>query len=803
MKDFLTKHLAFRYIGCVFIVLTLFMYGLGSYLHSYQLEEELLENKTQNTKTLSTVSLALQNWLDNQVKLAKVLANSQVVITACSNPNNVFLVKRAQKFLQQIYNQYGFYENIPLALHRPNGEALTVTVNGKERVVKDGGFFTDTVGGKTIGKCNANMSFIKASRAGKEYFISQVYPSLLRGNPIFVISVPVRNGNTHVGTLILAPQMDYFTNTFINKSRIGKTGHVFFSDDRNMIIAHNNPDLILKKDLGEHAGYLNRITKGENEFYSSAGTGEPYKYLSIPIDIPKENILHQWFLSTSQAKSEIESGADAFARYQAYACAVLIALLALIMYGLTRWLVTRPLGQIMEYSQKIEQGDLNATLHINRTDEIGAVASSLQNMTVHMIGQLQAEMGFMKGILNGIQNPFAVVDTDLKLINCSQSMVATSGQPGSVEDYKGVHLAEFLFKDPNKHVMVADVLEDKKPRHNMPFTYTNTAGKEYEFIIDVVAIFDDNGTLLGGITFWNDVTELKKQQAAIEAQKNRVEKAAATAEPLSLTAEGYVHDLTEEMTLTYQRTEQQKERLLETVTAIDELSTTIQEVARHATHTAQNAQETKENAQKGFTVVKESMDSIQTLKHFIADMQQDLHQLSEQADDIGNVMKIINDIADQTNLLALNAAIEAARAGDAGRGFSVVADEVRKLAEKTMAATGEVEGAISAIQTSSKQCTDSIAKVDEEATNSVNYAANTNETLKEITGLAETTNEMISEIATAAEQQSAATEQIAKAAGEVGVIAEETHQSMASSEKNVQQVERAVNQLHEIITGMQ
>lgn len=77
--------------------------------------------------------------------------------------------------------------------------------------------------------------------------------------------------------------------------------------------------------------------------------------------------------------------------------------------------------------------------------------------------------------------------------------------------------------------------------------------------------------------------------------------------------------------------------------------------------------------------------------------------LGGQAENIGKVLGVINDIADQTNLLALNAAIEAARAGDAGRGFAVVADEVRKLAEKTMLATKEVGNAILAIQNSAQK----------------------------------------------------------------------------------------------------
>jgi PAS domain S-box-containing protein len=780
----------------------LFALAFGFYLHKNQVQEELRTDRAENQATLQTLSLALTDWITSQVNLAKLIASTDSVVKACSYPGNPAMVAEAQRFLQSIHDRYGFYENIPLALHRPGGASLNVTVNGTSHMVPDGGFFVDTVGGKTIGKCSTKMSFITASREGKEYFISQVYPSLLRGNPIFVIAVPVHSEGKHVGTVVLAPQMDYFTNMFIKKCRIGERGQVFFSDDRNMFIAHQIPSLILKKDLDENTQYLQRITEGDTEFFSTAGTSEDFRYISMRVDIPASNILHSWFLTAAKPRAEIETGADEFLSRLCWAGLGLILMLALVLYGLTRWLVTSPLSKVVAYAASIEQGDFGAPLTLDRADEIGTLAQSLRNMTESIIGQLQKEMGLFRGILGGIQNPFVVVDTELGVINCSDSMIRTTGRTGRREDFQGWHVARFFFDDPNRHVVLEDVFKDGQPRRKVPFAYTNPKGKSFDMLIDVVLVRDDKGKVLGGITFWNDVTELKAQQKAIEAQKERIEEAAAEAERLSLSTEKQIGLLTEDVTNSSRLTSEQADCLLETVTAIDELSATIQEVARNASNTAQNADGTKEQAHNGVTVAVETIASIQSVSELVASTQQDLKTLEQQADAIGDVMKIINDIADQTNLLALNAAIEAARAGEAGRGFSVVADEVRKLAEKTISATGKVEGAITAIQGNSRQCYTSITHVEAEVSNSVQNVQKTDTAFKKIAELAEVTSGMISGIATATEQQSAATEQIAKTAAEVRAMAEETNQVMTRSDDSVHHLKDAFKQLHDIIVSM-
>lgn len=118
-----------------------------------------------------------------------------------------------------------------------------------------------------------------------------------------------------------------------------------------------------------------------------------------------------------------------------------------------------------------------------------------------------------------------------------------------------------------------------------------------------------------------------------------------------------------------------------------------------------------------------------------------INALSEGANRIGDVLKLITTIAEQTNLLALNATIEAARAGEAGRGFAVVAQEVKELAAQTAKATGEIGDQIASIQS---------------ATGASVVA------IKQIGGTISQMSEIATTIAAAVEEQGAATGEIAR-----------------------------------------
>jgi methyl-accepting chemotaxis protein len=101
-----------------------------------------------------------------------------------------------------------------------------------------------------------------------------------------------------------------------------------------------------------------------------------------------------------------------------------------------------------------------------------------------------------------------------------------------------------------------------------------------------------------------------------------------------------------------------------------------------------------DSANRSYSELLEVTENIRSIGDALQEFNGTVVELDKNSSNIGQIVKLINDISDQTNLLALNAAIEAARAGEVGRGFAVVADEVRKLAEKVKGATDVIASSV-------------------------------------------------------------------------------------------------------------
>lgn len=198
-------------------------------------------------------------------------------------------------------------------------------------------------------------------------------------------------------------------------------------------------------------------------------------------------------------------------------------------------------------------------------------------------------------------------------------------------------------------------------------------------------------------------------------------------------------------------------------TAAEEVSVNAQSMATATEELNANTREIAVNASQAARVATEAVDAAEETAATFT-------KLGETGARIGNVVRVIYNIAEQTNLLALNATIEAARAGEAGKGFAVVADEVKKLANQTAEATEEISATAATIE---------------------EHTAHAGEAMSSITETIQSIHDIQTTIASAVEQQTATTSEIAHSVGEAATGAGEIAERIAEIAAAVQQTTEA------------
>ena len=204
------------------------------------------------------------------------------------------------------------------------------------------------------------------------------------------------------------------------------------------------------------------------------------------------------------------------------------------------------------------------------------------------------------------------------------------------------------------------------------------------------------------------------------------------------------------------RTEQQAANLEQTAASVQELSSTVQQNAQTAGDSDTQASRVRDIAESGAQAMVRAVESVEGI-------QKSAQQMNE-------IIGVIDSLAFQTNILALNAAVEAARAGEQGRGFAVVAAEVRNLAQRSAASSREIR---ELIQASGDQVSTSVAQIRA-------AGSSMTEIVNGVRGVAAN----MSLISAASAEQSGGLTEISSAVGQLDEI----------TQRNARMVERAVQQ---------
>jgi twitching motility protein PilJ len=201
----------------------------------------------------------------------------------------------------------------------------------------------------------------------------------------------------------------------------------------------------------------------------------------------------------------------------------------------------------------------------------------------------------------------------------------------------------------------------------------------------------------------------------------------------------------------------------------------VQLSATNALQAAEAAREALNSSREGQTAVVKTTDGMANIRENVQETAKKIKRLGERSQEVGEIVRLIEDIAEQTNLLALNATIQSAAAGENGRGFAVVADEIRILATRVADATKRVSAIVQAIQGDTQEAVVAMEESTQDVVAGSRLADDAGRSLQRIYGAVERQARMINDIARGANERRQVAETVAVAMNQIAEVTRQTN----------------------------
>lgn len=388
-----------------------------------------------------------------------------------------------------------------------------------------------------------------------------------------------------------------------------------------------------------------------------------------------------------------------------------LAAMVLFSVGISiasRRMILDPVNRLCKAIAKVAQGDLSQRLEAGSKDEIGALATSLNDM-IQNLNQMVRQVNRASGELNTITGDISKVSENV--MNAAQLQSDGVGSTSSA-----VIQITASVKGVNLHVA----------------SLSDTAEKTSSSILEMTSSVEE--VALNTETLARSVSEVSSSITQMAVSIKQVS--------------GGVSTLLDAAN--------------DTASSAMEMDYSIKQVEKNAANASRISEMVRQDAEIGRAAVDESIAGIDEIERSTEITFGVINSLSSKASEIGSILQIIDVVAEQTNLLSLNAAIIAAQAGEHGKGFVVVAEEIKQLAERTRNSTREIAKVVKGVQDETAKAVSAMQRAERSVGNGKALSAKSGAALNKIfEGVRQATDQM-KEIASATLEQSKGSQQISE-----------------------------------------
>jgi len=410
-------------------------------------------------------------------------------------------------------------------------------------------------------------------------------------------------------------------------------------------------------------------------------------------------------------------------------------------------LVLVPIGSMNKMLQEMAAGggDLTQRLDATSDDEIGELASNFNTFlgTLRELVMKVQDAGFKVLGLTG-----RIKDKSRSFISSAQEQVTTTN-----DNFRAIEK------------MDRSVQEVAGSAESLSITATDSSATVTEMAAQVDVVADSTMDLSGHVE--ETTSSISEMSASIKGVANEVRILADVAS--------------------------------QTTDSVYQIELSIKDVERKAKESAAFSQEVSDDADTlGNEAIARTIEGMERIRETVDETSAVIEKLGARSVEIGQIVKVIDEVTNQTSLLALNAAILAAQAGEHGKGFDVVADEIKGLAERTSASTGEIARLIKSVQQESAAAVESMRHGRERVLEGTQMAYGASDALKKILESSNRSKETAMGIETATTQQVAAVRQVSEAIRNIHTRIQSIERATLEQSKGGELIAAAAEKINDI-----